>query len=91
MPRDSSWNTAVVRPDFSSAYVVASSIGSVPMSSVCAAWRSALGVDDGHRAVDDRQRAQPEEVELHQPGGFDVILVELRDHAAAGGVASTAA
>ena len=29
------------------------------------------------------KRAQSEEVELHQAGGLDVVLVELRDHAAA--------
>ena len=33
MPRDSSWNTAVVRQDFSNAKVAASSIGSSAMSS----------------------------------------------------------
>ncbi len=36
-----------------------------------------------HRAVDDGERAQAEEVELDQARGLDVVLVELRDHAAA--------
>ncbi len=35
--------------------------------------------DDLHRPVDDRERAQAEEVELHEAGGFDVVLVELGD------------
>ena len=32
-------------------------------------------------AVEDGQRGQAQEVELHQAGGFDVVLVVLRDHA----------
>src|SRR4029079_6487636 len=31
------------------------------------------------RPVDDRQRAQAEEVELDQADGLDIVLVELRD------------
>jgi hypothetical protein len=38
-------------------------------------------VDRLDRPVDDRQRAQAEEVELDQADGFDVILVELGDDA----------
>ena len=45
------------------------------------------GVDRLHRPVDDRQRAQAEEVELHQPDRLDVVLVELRDRALAAAVA----
>ena len=36
-----------------------------------------LGVDHLDCPVDNRQRAQPQEVELHQTRGFDIILVEL--------------
>ena len=36
-------------------------------------------VDRLHRPVDDRQRAQAEEVELDQADRFDVVLVELGD------------
>ncbi len=36
-------------------------------------------VDDHERFVDDRERAQAEEVEFHQARGFDVVLVELRN------------
>ena len=45
--------------------------------------RGAARVDDLHGAVDDRERAQSEEVELHEARGLDVVLVELRDDAAA--------
>ncbi len=48
-------------------------------------------VDRLHRPVDDRERAQAEEVELDQADGFDVVLVELRDHAVAAAFANTAA
>ena len=40
------------------------------------------GVDRLHRPVDDRQRAQAEEVELHQADRLDVVLVELGDRVA---------
>ena len=46
-----------------------------------------LRVDDLDRPVDDRQRAQPEEVELHEARRLDVVLVELRHDVAAGVVA----
>ena len=36
-------------------------------------------VDRLHRPVDDRQRAQAQEVELHQADRFHVVLVELGD------------
>ncbi|VAL71025.1 Uncharacterised protein [Enterobacter kobei] len=39
----------------------------------------ATGVDHLQRPVDDGQRTQAEEVELHQPGVFYVVLVELGD------------
>ncbi len=42
----------------------------------------ALRVDDLHRPIDDRERSQPQEVELHETGGLDVVLVELRHDAA---------
>jgi hypothetical protein len=42
-----------------------------------------LAVDRLHGPVDDRQRAQAEEVELDQADGFHVVLVELGDDAAA--------
>ena len=42
----------------------------------------AAGVDRLHRPVDDRQRAQAEEVELHQADRLDVVLVELGDRVA---------
>src|SRR3546814_2864007 len=35
------------------------------------------------RPINDRQRPQPEEVELHQAYRLDVVLVELRDRVAA--------
>ena len=40
-------------------------------------------VDRLHRPVDDRQRAQAEEVELDEADRLDVVLVELRDDAVA--------
>ena len=30
--------------------------------------------------IDDRQRPQPEEIELHQSNRFDIVFVELRDY-----------
>ena len=47
------------------------------------AFLLAQRVDELHRAIDDRQRAQTQEVELHEARGLDVVLVELRDDAAA--------
>ncbi len=47
------------------------------------AGRRAPGVDRAHGPVDDRERAQAEEVELDEARGFDVVLVELRDDAGA--------
>ena len=38
----------------------------------------AAGVDHPHRPVDDGQGAQAEKVELDQPGGLHIVLVELR-------------
>ena len=43
------------------------------------AGERALGIDVAHGPVDDRQRAQPQEVELDEPGRLDIVLVELRD------------
>src|SRR3546814_14608799 len=40
-------------------------------------------IDRLHRPINDRQRPQPEEVELHQAYRLDVVLVELRDRVAA--------
>jgi len=51
----------------------------------CLAEFRAARVDRLDRPVDDRQRAQAEEVELDQPDRFDVVLVELRDQAFAAG------
>ena len=51
------------------------------------AGRTALIVDGGQRPVDDGERAQAEKVELHQPDGFDVVLVELGDRALRTGLA----
>ena len=47
----------------------------------------AARVDRFHRPVDDGQRAQAEEVELHQTDRLDIVLVVLGDHAAAAGFA----
>ena len=44
---------------------------------------TAPGIDDLYGPVDDRQRLQAQEVELHEPGALDVVLVELGDEAAA--------
>ena len=81
MPRDSSWNTAVVRPDFSS--VVGRRV--VHRQRVDVERRLAalarIAIDDLHGPVDDGERAQAQEVELDQARGLDVVLVELRDHA----------
>ena len=87
MPRDSSWKTAVVRQDFEQRVGrrVVHRQRARPASGALPG--GALAVDEGRGAVDDGERAQAEEVELHQPGRFDVVLVELRDDAAAGGVA----
>ena len=38
-------------------------------------------LDVAHRAIEDRQCGQTQEVELHQADRFDVVLVVLRDHA----------
>ena len=43
----------------------------------------AARVDGLHRPVDDGERAQAQEVELHQAGRLDVVLVELGDEAPA--------
>ncbi len=40
-------------------------------------------IDDHQTLVDDRERAQAQEVELHQTRGFDVVLVELRNDVSA--------
>ncbi len=40
-------------------------------------------VDDAFRPIDDRERLQSEEVELDQADRLDIVLVELRDQAAA--------
>ena len=48
-------------------------------------------IDDAHGPVDDGQRAQAQEVELHQARGLDVVLVELRDHGDARRLRRTAA
>ena len=45
--------------------------------------RRAARIDDLHRPVDDGERAQSQEVELDETRGLDVVLVELRDDAAA--------
>src|SRR5690606_37557659 len=42
-----------------------------------AAFR-ALGVDRRERLVDDRQRLQAQEVELHEADCLEIVLVELR-------------
>ncbi|MNM80078.1 hypothetical protein D3C81_920280 [compost metagenome] len=47
----------------------------------------AVAVDGFQRPVDDRQGPQTEEVELHQTGSFNVVLVELGYQAVAGLVA----
>ena len=49
--------------------------------------RRPRAVDERRGALDDGERAQPEEIELHQPRGLDVVLVELGDDVAAGGIA----
>jgi hypothetical protein len=48
------------------------------MSSDASPGLGAQQVHALHRAVDDGEGPQPEEVELDQPGGLDVVLVELR-------------
>ena len=40
----------------------------------------AVGVDGRHRPVDDGQRLQAEEVELHEPGFLHVVEIELGHH-----------
>jgi hypothetical protein len=57
------------------------------MSNAALACGGAAHVDCLHRPVDDRQRAQAEEVELHQADRFDVVLVELGHRVAAQAVA----
>ena len=47
----------------------------------------AVAVDGFQRPVDDRQRTQAEEVELHQTGRLNVVLVELGYQTVAGLVA----
>ena len=37
---------------------------------------------EAHRPVEDRQVAQAQEVELHEAGGLDIVLVKLGDRAA---------
>jgi len=51
------------------------------------AGHGAADVDRLHRPVDDGQRTQAEEVELHQADRFDVVLVELGHRVAAQAVA----
>ena len=38
----------------------------------------ARSIDVADGPIDDGERAQPQEIEFHQPGCFDVVLVELR-------------
>jgi hypothetical protein len=52
-----------------------------------AALACAPHVDRLYRPVDDRERAQAEEVELHQADRFDVVLVELGDRTLAAALA----
>ncbi len=87
MPQDSSWNTAVVCAFFSSSYGFGSSSGSCGDVQRRLAGFRAARVDRLHRPVDDGQRAQAEEVELHQADRLDVVLVVLGHHAAAAGLA----
>ena len=49
--------------------------------------RRPRAVDECRGALDDGERAQPQEVELHQPRRLDIVLVELGDDAAAGRIA----
>ena len=44
-------------------------------------------VDHLQRPVDDGQRTQAKEVELHQPGVFDVVLIKLGDRMETGFIA----
>ncbi|MGY3265120.1 hypothetical protein ACVWZN_001193 [Lysobacter sp. HA35] len=83
MPRDSNWNTATVSPareHFVRLRVVQRQRGDVERFD---AFLRASNVDRLHRPIDDRERAQAEEVELDQADRFDVVLVELRDRIAA--------
>ena len=49
--------------------------------------RRPRAVDERRGALDDGERAQSEEVELHQPRRLHVVLVELGDDVAAGRIA----
>ena len=72
------------REQFVGRFVVERQIGDIERR--FASLRAA-DVDRLHRPVDDRQRAQAEEVELHQADRFDVVLVELGDRVLAAALA----
>ena len=77
MPRDSNWNTAVVLP------LRKKLVGALRRRAAASrASKSACRIEPAHvaqRPVEDGQRGEAEEVELHQADRLDVVLVELRD------------
>ena len=81
IPRDSSWNIAVVAPLRMSSYVGRIVGGQALEIQHGAAGGAPLLVDRGQRPIDDGERAQAEKIELHEADRFDVVLVELRDRA----------
>ena len=90
MPRDSSWNTAVVfgrLQQLEGVGIVEREFGNIQRIAV---FFFAPAVNVFHRPVNDGERAQTEKVELDQADGFDIVLVELGDNTAARLLHSTA-
>ncbi len=78
-PRDSSWKTAVVseRLQHVEAFLVIQRNGGVSSAAAAPFSRAACCYGHLQRPVDDGQRTQTEEVELHQPGIFTSLFIKL--------------
>ena len=81
MPRDSNWNTAVVLPRGESSVVGGRVVERQRLEREGRRTPRSSRADVAQRPVEDGERGQAEEVELHQADRLDVVLVELRDDA----------
>jgi hypothetical protein len=84
MPRDSNWNTDSVRPSENSSI----DLGVVQRQRL-EVEAGALGPareDEVLRELEDGERGQAQEVELHQADGLHVVLVELAHRGVAAGL-----
>src|SRR5207244_8350519 len=58
-----------------------------PYTTLFRSLRRPCAIEERDGALDDGERAQTQEIELHEPRRLDVVLVELRKHGSARGVA----